>query len=170
MSGQGRSLWEALWDYDPNALVAVDPELNVKVVNPAFCRMFHVSREDIVGKQITEWMEDANQFVDIWRTEGVIRGREKHYERFGLYVKQIMFTIPDENIIACIMVDITPEKRQQQELLELKRETLLNVKQVVDKQMSVAQEIASLLGETTAETKASLLRLARMVEEEGRND
>jgi uncharacterized Fe-S cluster-containing protein len=64
------------------------------------------------------------------------------------------------------MVDVTPEWRLKQEILALKKETLSKVKQVVDKQMSVAQEIANLLGETTAETKASLLRLARMVEEE----
>jgi uncharacterized Fe-S cluster-containing protein len=39
------------------------------------------------------------------------------------------------------------------------------VRQVVDKQMRVAQEIAGLLGETTAETKVSLLHLLEMLGE-----
>jgi len=47
----------------------------------------------------------------------------------------------------------------------VRQETILKVKEVVDNQMKVAQEIASLLGETTAETKVSLLRLLQIVEQ-----
>ena len=38
---------------------------------------------------------------------------------------------------------------------------------VIDKQMVAAQEIASLLGETTAETKATLTRLKSMILSKG---
>jgi hypothetical protein len=43
---------------------------------------------------------------------------------------------------------------------------VLKVREVVDNQMKVAQEIAGLLGETTAETKVSLLKIIEAVEQE----
>ena len=60
----------------------------------------------------------------------------------------------------------TGEWKQQQELQRLKHQAIQEVRQVVDKQMNVAQEIAGLLGETTAETKVSLLRLLDMIRRE----
>ena len=41
----------------------------------------------------------------------------------------------------------------------LRRQTVETADRVIDKQMRVVQEIASLLGETTAETKLALSRL-----------
>ena len=39
--------------------------------------------------------------------------------------------------------------------------------EVINKQMMVAQEIASLLGETTTQTKVTLTKLKKLIEEEG---
>jgi uncharacterized Fe-S cluster-containing protein len=61
--------------------------------------------------------------------------------------------------VAGIFVNLTREWKQRNELEELRKRTAQEVRNVVDKQMRVAQEIAGLLGETTAETKVSLLRL-----------
>ena len=51
----------------------------------------------------------------------------------------------------------------------MKIETVEMAQRVIDKQMMVAQEIAGLLGETTAETKVTLskLRDSILFEEEG---
>jgi hypothetical protein len=40
------------------------------------------------------------------------------------------------------------------------------VQKIVDKQMKTGQEIASILGETTAETKASLVKLLTILKKE----
>jgi PAS domain-containing protein len=45
-----KSLWELLWDYDPNGLVALDGSMRIQVVNPAFCRMFRVDAEAVTGQ------------------------------------------------------------------------------------------------------------------------
>jgi uncharacterized Fe-S cluster-containing protein len=81
-------------------------------------------------------------------------------------VKEFIFPIKDENIIACIMVDITAEMQQKQEMVKIQSETVKKVKEVVDNQMKVAQEIAGLLGETTAETKVSLLKITELFHHE----
>jgi uncharacterized Fe-S cluster-containing protein len=72
-------------------------------------------------------------------------------------VNQVIFPIENEGVIACIMMDFSHELERRHELAHLKQETIKKVNQVVDNQMKVVQEIAGLLGETTAETKVSLL-------------
>jgi len=61
---------------------------------------------------------------------------------------------------------VTPELQQREELRKLKRETIQRVGDVINNQMRVAHEIAGLLGETTAESKVSLLKLVEVLEKE----
>lgn len=161
-----KTLWELLWDYDPNGLVVVNPEMQVTVVNPAFCKMFRVEPEEIIGQPAAPLLGDMEDFYRVWENDEVIRGKEKSYPEYDLYVKKLIFSIKDERVIACIMVDLTSEWHQKNEMLKLKLETIKKVNRVVDNQMKVAQEIAGLLGETTAETKVSLLKLVQMIEQE----
>lgn len=161
-----KSLWELLWEYDPNGLIAVDTDLNIRIVNPAFCKMLGQEATDLIGKQAADFLDDADDFKMVWEKDLVIRAVEKEYPRYNLYVRKVMFPIRNEGIIASIIVDLTHEWHQKNELQRVKQQTLEEVNQVVDRQMKVAQEIAGLLGETTAETKVSLLRVAKMLRQE----
>ncbi|MGC9502177.1 PAS domain S-box protein [Baaleninema sp.] len=159
-------LWRLLWEYDPNGLIAVDPEMTIKLVNPAFCKMFGVEQDDVIGEAAIDILGNVDRFQKVWETHEVMRGSEREYSDKKLYVKEVIFPIPDEEIIACILVDLSHEYEQRKELQSLKNDTVLKVKEVVDNQMKVAQEIAGLLGETTAETKVSLLKIIEAVEKE----
>jgi PAS domain S-box-containing protein len=161
-----KTVWELLWDYDPNGLFVLDSSYRITLVNTAFCEMFHADRDQIIGQHLSAVLEDADDMADfreVWETNSIIRGKEKHYPRHNLYAKKVMFAIPEHGLMACIFVDLSHEHEQKEELRQLREETLRNVSLVVDKHMKTAQEIASLLGETTAETKVSLLRLAEML-------
>ncbi len=165
MDSENKTLWELLWDYDPNGLVAVNPEMAIQVVNPAFCRMFKVEADEVIGKELSGALQgDTEHFRQAWETNRVIRDQERAYLDNTLYVRKVIFPIRAQNIIACIMVDLTPEWERQGELKRIRQQTIDEVKRVVDEQMKVAQEIAGLLGETTAETKVSLLKLVSLLE------
>jgi PAS domain S-box-containing protein len=161
-----RNLWQLLWEYDPNGLIVLDTDLNIKLVNPAFCKMFQVEAEEIIGQPAAQLFEDVEDFKRVWEKNEVVRGKEKEYPAHNLYVRRVIFPITDENIIACIMVDVTQEWQRKKEMMKLKTETVAKVNEVVDNQMKVVQEIAGLLGETTAETKVSLLKIIKMVDHE----
>lgn len=156
-------LWQLLWEYDPNGLIAVDSDLIIKLVNPAFCQIFNLEEEKIIGKSATEILGNIEHFQEAWETNTVIRGRETEYPQYHLYIREFIFPIKEENIIGCIMTDITAEMERKKEADRIKAETVKKVNEVVDNQMKVAQEIAGLLGETTAETKVSLLKIIEMV-------
>ena len=159
-------LWKLLWDYDPNGLIVLDLDMNVRLVNPAFCRMMRVKSDEVIGRKGVDILGDVEDFAVAWRTRMVNRGIERAYPHIPLYVREVIFPIPSEELTAAILVDLTKEWQQEQELSELRRQAIEEVTQVVNKQMSVAQEIAGLLGETTAEIKVSLLRLLSMLEKE----
>ena len=65
-----------------------------------------------------------------------------------------------------IMREITAEESSKEVKERITKETIEVADRVVDKQMRIVQEIASLLGETTAETKIALTKLKESVSDE----
>ena len=61
------------------------------------------------------------------------------------------------------MRDITEEETRTAERAKITERTVDITNEVIEKQMRVVQEIASLLGETTAETKVTLTKLKDMI-------
>jgi uncharacterized Fe-S cluster-containing protein len=62
-----------------------------------------------------------------------------------------------------VFVDLTREKEREELMEKMREKTLEKAQQVINNQMRVAQEIASLLGETTAETKVLLGKLMKIL-------
>ena len=85
---------------------------------------------------------------------------------YDLLVEQSIVPVPNQGYLVMV-TDISSKEASLQELEEMRRETLQTAQQVIDKQMRVAQEIASLLGETTGETKAALLKLKASITKGG---
>jgi len=157
------NLWKLLWDYDPNGLLVLDGELNVRVANPALCRMLKCEAEALVGRPAGELLGDVSDFRRALHDQCEVVGEEVHYPRYDLHVRKVIFPVAEGNVVAGIFVDVTREQKQREELEALRRKAAQEVRAVVDEQMRVAQEIAGLLGERTAETKVSLLRLLALL-------
>jgi PAS domain S-box-containing protein len=166
MDSPGNTLWKLLWDYDPNGLVVVDREMRITLVNPAFCEMFRLDPGKAIGMDAEDVLGDTSDLRRVHERKVLIKGKESVYSELDLYVRKVIFPIEDEALIACIVVDMSHEYHARQEILRMKREAIEQVNRVVDKQMHVAQQIAGLLGETTAETKVSLLQLRKTLEKE----
>jgi len=158
------NLWQLLWHHCPYGLIAVDADAYIKLVNPAFCQLFEVEAEDIIGQPATVLFDDVADFERVWRENAMIRDRCKEYPQHGLYLQETIFAIESEGLVVCLAIDLSHERERHQELNRLRNETVAEVNAVVDKQTNVVQEIAGLLGETTAETKVSLLKIVRMLE------
>ena len=69
-------------------------------------------------------------------------------------------------MIIGIMRDITEEEEERERKENLSRHTVEVADKVVEKQMRIVQEIASLLGETAAETKIALSKLKESIQDE----
>lgn len=86
---------------------------------------------------------------------------------YDVMVEQSIVRVPDKEYLV-LLKDITAEEEKIEEMKKMRQETIDTAQQVIDKQMRVAQEIASLLGETTGETKAALLKLKDSMNRGGR--
>ena len=67
------------------------------------------------------------------------------------------------HILIAILRDVTTEEEERLKKEEIGRQTVEIADRVVEKQMRIVQEIASLLGETTAETKIALTKLKESI-------
>ena len=70
------------------------------------------------------------------------------------------------HLLICILRDVTDEETQRERKESISRQTVEIADRVVDKQMRIVQEIASLLGETAAETKIALTKLKESISDE----
>jgi PAS domain-containing protein len=164
--GNSAVLWKLLWDFDPNGLLVLDDTLRVILVNPAMCQMLKTHRDALLGRKAADLLGNVSDFERAYAEQRQIVGQEVSYPRFDLHVRKLIFPVPNEKVVAGIFVNLTHEWKQRNELEVLRSRTAEEVRNVVDKQMRVAQEIAGLLGETTAETKVSLLRLLDLMRQE----
>jgi PAS domain-containing protein len=159
-------LWKLLWDFDPNGLLVLDQSLRIVQTNAAFCALFRTTHEALRGRPALELLGDVFDFERALREQVEVLGGEQPYPALDLFVRKVIFPVPGEGLVAGIFVDMTAAWKQRQAMKELRTRAVMEVRQVVDKQMSVAQEIAGLLGETTAETKVGLLRLLETIRRE----
>jgi predicted MarR family transcription regulator len=64
------------------------------------------------------------------------------------------------------LIDTSEEEEAKAHYRDLRAQTLRRAQEVISRQMKTVQEIARLLGETTAETKVLLVKLMSLFEEE----
>ena len=77
-----------------------------------------------------------------------------------------VFPIEGKDLYCGIFIDISEEEKARKDFIDLRAQTLKRAQEVISRQMQTAQEIARLLGETTAETKVLLMKLMSLYEEE----
>jgi PAS domain S-box-containing protein len=147
----------------PNGIVVIDSALRILDANPAFEHLFNTTLPEIIGRPIRVLLDPA-PFERVQRTRApFIRQEFAHNE---LILRESIFPVPDEEMTIGIYINVTDDVNRRDKHQLVKQETLGKARQVIEKQMRVAQEIAGLLGETTAETKILLTRLIRLYDEE----
>lgn len=148
----------------PNAVVILDDELVIRETNPAAVNLFKRSIRELVGQKLEQFLE-ISSFREVVET-GKMINQTRNYDQIGKIVREIIFPLEKERSIVGILVDITAEKRRHEQYELLKGQTISRAQEVITKQMTVAQEIAGLLGETTAETKVLLTKLIELMQED----
>jgi nitrogen-specific signal transduction histidine kinase len=141
----------------PNAVIIVDHDLVIKEVNPAAGRLFKCQAREMVGQRL-DLLVNPENFQKVIET-GEMLNRLHTYPELDIITREIIFPLESESAVVGILVDITSEKRQREQFELVKGQTIARAQEVMAKQMTVAQEIAGLLGETTAETKVLLSKL-----------
>lgn len=162
MRERAESLSNAIINSAPNVIMALDENLEIQEFNAAGERMFSIPRQVAIGKKLYELI-DTSDFEYVLSTHEPIINKKVEYPEYGVVTIQTIVYVEDQDFMIAIFRDITREERQSQQIYKVRMDTVDMAQQVIDKQMRVAQEIASLLGETTAETKVTLTELKDLI-------
>ena len=143
----------------PDGVIVLNEELEVQQINSSACNILEIDNmSDIVGANVAEIL-DYVEYATILKTEKNIHNKITHLEKYNKFVKETIIYDKNYHIIISIMRDVTVEENQRAKKAELTNHTIEIADKVIEKQMRVVQNIASLLGETTAETKIALSKL-----------
>jgi PAS domain S-box-containing protein len=165
MRGKAESVTNVIFDNTPNIILFIDDKLNIKEINPTAQKIFGVKEEFIKERPISIIM-DEEPFKLVRDSKKSLLAQRVSYQNYGVVLLQNILYLEKQNVILAIMSNITKEEKQRDELKRVKENAIDAAQRVIEKQMRVAQEIASLLGETTAETKVTLTKLKEIALQE----
>lgn len=159
---KAQSMSNVVLECTPNGVLVVDSDLKIMEFNQKAEEMFHLSRAEAIEKYIYEIMDPTNFSEVLESHKSILRKKEK-MEEYQMMTLQTIVYIPEQESMLAIIQDITEDEQELEKQYQLKMDTVEVAQNVIEKQMMVAQEIAGLLGETTAETKVILNRLKRSI-------
>ena len=152
--------------HSPDGLIVLNESLEVQQINNAALDLMNIrSASDILGDQVIRILDPAI-FLNVLNTGRSIRNERVYLAEYRRYVEQTIVHDRDARLLICIMRDVTDAELDRKKKEQLNRHTVEVANKVVDKQMRIVQEIASLLGETAAETKIALTKLKESITDE----
>jgi iron only hydrogenase large subunit-like protein/uncharacterized Fe-S cluster-containing protein len=161
MRQRAESMANVVVEASPNGVIVTSRGGTVIEVNQAAERILGVNRKQCIGQPIESFM-DAAMFHEAAKTRGSVSGELTIGD---LIIQQQTLYLPAQHLLVALLDDVTKERREAERQTHVVEEAVARAQQVIERQMSVAQKIAGLLGETTAETKLSLTGLMNVVRE-----
>ncbi len=166
LKDRAESFSDSIVGNSPNGIVVLNENFEVQQINPAARKIMNIRyASDVLGEQVIRIL-DPGVFMQVRDTGRGIRNQRVYLAEYKKYVEQTITYDRDYHIILCIMRDVTDEQAEREKKEAITHQTVEIADKVVDKQMRIVQEIASLLGETAAETKIALAKLKESITNE----
>ena len=163
LKDKAESFSDTIVENTPNGLIVLNEKLEVQQINGAARRMMNIrSASDVMGAHVARIL-DPEVFVDVLNTRRNILSRRGYLAEYKRYVDFSVMYDFDSRLLIGIMRDVTEEEMARVKKEDISQKTIEVADKVVEKQMRIVQEIASLLGETAAETKIALTKLKESI-------
>ncbi len=166
LKDKAESFSDTIVNNTPNGLIVLNEQLEVQQINSSARRIMNIrSASDVLGESVVRIL-DPSVFINVLKSGRDTRDQRIYLAEYKRYIEQTVVYDRDSHLLICIMRDITEEETQRERKEHISRQTIEVADKVVDKQMRIVQEIASLLGETAAETKIALSKLKESISDE----
>jgi PAS domain S-box-containing protein len=146
----------------PEGVMIVDPDMNIVDINASAMKMLGLNGtpESVVGRPVAESFQPID-FYNAYSKKQRVENPQLHIQATNRYLSLTVSLLSEQNLLFGLMKDISDMVNYDKKLEKVRMDTISTTDDLIMKQMRVAQEIASLLGETTAETKVALLKLKK---------
>ena len=166
LKDKAESFSDTIVNNTPNGLLVLNENLEVQQINQAAKKIMNIrSDSDVLGEPVVRIL-DPGVFINVKQTGRTVTDQRVYLAEYKKYIEQTVVYAPDSRLLICIMRDVTDEESQREKKERINRQTVEVADKVVEKQMRIVQEIASLLGETAAETKIALTKLKESIGDE----
>ena len=166
LKDKAESFSDTIVENTPNGLIVLNENLEVQQINNAARKIMNIREaSDVLGESVIRIL-DPTPFVQV-RDSGIkVRDQRTYLAEYKKYIEQTVVYDSESRMLIGIMRDITAEESDREKKARLNKHTVEVADTVVEKQMRIVQEIASLLGETAAETKIALTKLKESIDDE----
>ena len=122
-------------------------------------------RDSVLGQPVSKIINPVD-FNKVLRSGEDIYDKKIYLKQYKRYLEETIVRDGERNMILWFLEDVTEDEKERQRKEDISKQTAEVADRVVYKQMRIVQEIASLLGETAAETKSALYRLKEHMDDE----
>ena len=166
LKDKAESLSDNIINNTPNGILVLNEDFEVQLINKAACEMMKIKNQaDVLGSPVIRIL-NPTEYMNVFANGQNVYEKKTYLAEYQLYVEETIIYDRNYHIIMSIMRDITEEERRRTKKEDTNKQAVEITDKVIDKQMRVVQEIASLLGETTAETKIALTKLKETLVDE----
>ena len=163
LKDKAESFSDTMVNNTPNGLIVLNEDLEVQQINNSARRIMNIrAASDVLGEPVVRIL-DPTIFTKVKNTGRTVRDQRTYLAEYKKYVEQTVVYDPDSRMLIGIMRDVTNEEMEREKNARLSQHAVEVADSVVEKQMRIVQEIASLLGETAAETKIALTKLKESI-------
>ena len=163
LKDKAESFSDTIVNNTPDGLIVLNESLEVQQINNAARKIMNIrSASDVLGEPVIRIL-DPSVFVQVRNSGRTVRDQRTYLAEYQKYIKQTVVYDPDSRMLIGIMRDITDAELDREKKARINKQTVEVADTVVEKQMRIVQEIASLLGETAAETKIALTKLKESI-------
>lgn len=166
LKDKAESFSDTIVNNTPNGLIVLNENLEVQQINNSARKIMNIrSASDVLGEPVIRIL-DPTLFLQVKNSGRTVRDARTYLAEYKKYVEQTVVYDNDSHMLIGIMRDITDDEADREKKARINQRTVEVADSVVEKQMRIVQEIASLLGETAAETKIALTKLKESISDE----
>ena len=163
LKDKAESFSDTIVENTPNGLIVLNEKLEVQQINGAARRLMNIrAASDVMGSHVARIL-DPEVFLNVLNTRRNVLSNRTYLAEYKRYVDFSVMYDFDSRLLIGIMRDVTDEELAREKKEDISQKTIEVADKVVEKQMRIVQEIASLLGETAAETKIALTKLKESI-------
>ncbi|MDO5563741.1 MAG: [Fe-Fe] hydrogenase large subunit C-terminal domain-containing protein [Eubacteriales bacterium] len=163
---KSESFTNNILDNTPNGIMVVNEHYEIDEINNAAQKLLNIKqKQDVLGEPLVRIINPSD-FILVREKKEKVFNKRNYYAEFDKFLE---LTIVEEKVsknLIAIFRDVSNEENENNKKKEISKKTIEVADKVVEKQMRIVQEIASLLGETTAETKIALTKLKDQIRNE----
>ncbi|MBO6118897.1 MAG: histidine kinase [Lachnospiraceae bacterium] len=166
MTERAESFSDNILQNSPFAVIAINDKMEVQVFNNRAKRLFNIhNANDIMGHHLSEIL-DTKDIESCYTDDKDQFAKELYLSEYDKYIEEII--VPDKKHRNTIIIirDLSDVVNYKKKIETIDKNAIEIADNVIEKQMKIVQEIASLLGETTAETKVALTKLKESLSDE----